>query len=53
MKDRHRIRTVSVLPENGIAIFAMSTYNTDYIFVRDVDFEKSVKVLRDTNYSII
>ncbi len=46
-------RISSVLAENGIAIFAMSTYNTDYIFVKEADFEKSLKVLRDTNYSII
>jgi len=33
------------LSEAGIGIFAISTYDTDYILVKDKDLEKTVKVL--------
>ena len=46
-------RISTVLAENGIAIFALSTYNTDYIFVKEADFDKSAGVLRDNNYCVI
>ena len=29
-----------ILAENGIALFAVSTYNTDYILVKEYDFKK-------------
>ena len=33
------------LAEAGVSIFAMSTYNTDYILVREGDLEKAKQVL--------
>ena len=45
-------RISSVLAENRIGIFAVSTFNTDYIFVKKNDFDKSVKVLEDAGFSI-
>ena len=34
-------------------IFAVSTFNTDYILVKDVDFEKSLAVLLNAGYTVI
>ena len=40
------------LASNGIGIFAISTYITDYILTREENFEKSLKVLKDAGYEI-
>ena len=45
-------RISGILAENRIGIFAVSTFNTDYIFVKKNDFDKSVKVLEDAGFSI-
>ena len=45
-------RISSVLAENRIGIFAVSTFNTDYVFVKKSDLGKSVKVLEDAGFSI-
>ena len=36
-----------------IGIFAVSTFNTDYILVKDADFEKSLAVLLNAGYTEI
>lgn len=36
-----------------IGIFAVSTFNTDYILVKDADFEKSLAVLLNAGYTVI
>ena len=43
----------SVLAENNIGIFAVSTYNTDYIFVKEENFDKALTALADKGYEII
>jgi len=35
----------AALAENGISIFAVSTYNTDYIFVKEENFGKALEIL--------
>lgn len=42
----------SLLAENKIGIFAVSTYNTDYIFTKSENFEKAVSVLKNNGYLI-
>jgi hypothetical protein len=42
-----------VLAENDISIFAMSTYDTDYIMVKEKDSEGAVKALRENHYNVI
>lgn len=39
-----------VLAEQGISIFAVSTYNTDYIFVKEENFENALNSLRDAGF---
>lgn len=43
----------AVLAENAIGIFAVSTYNTDYILVKAKNFEKAEAVLSKAGYSVI
>ena len=37
----------SLLAENNIGIFAISTYNTDYILTKTTDFQCALRVLVD------
>jgi len=43
----------AILAENGIGIFAVSTYNTDYILVKRENFDKALEVLKRAGYSVI
>ena len=43
----------SVLAENKIGIFAVSTYNTDYVLVKEANFAKALEVLAEAGYEII
>ena len=42
----------NILAENGIGIFAVSTFNTDYIFVKKCNFDKTIKALEDAGFII-
>ena len=42
----------SVLAENKIGLFAVSTYNTDYILTKEEHFERALDVLRNAGYII-
>ena len=41
----------TLLANNGISIFAISTYNTDYILLKSESFEKAVTVLQEDGYT--
>lgn len=45
-------RISGILAENRIGIFAVSTFNTDYVFVKKNDFDKSIKALEDVGFII-
>ena len=40
-----------ILAEHKIGIFAVSTYNTDYILVKEENFEKAMKILASEGYT--
>ena len=42
-----------ILAEHKIGIFAVSTYNTDYILVKEENFERSLEVLIAEGYTVI
>ena len=42
----------SVLAENKIGLFAVSTFNTDYILTKEEHFERALDVLRNAGYII-
>ena len=43
----------TLLAENHIGIFAVSTYNTDYVFTKDDNFQKALNVLAKAGYEIV
>lgn len=42
-----------VLADEGIGIFAVSTFNTDYILVKEENLERALSVLSAAGYSIV
>lgn len=43
----------TILADNGISIFAISTYNTDYILTKEENFEKAISILKKRNYKVL
>lgn len=43
----------AILAEQGIGIFAVSTYNTDYILVKAENFEKAMAALEQAGYTVV
>ena len=43
----------TLLADNRIGIFAVSTYNTDYILVKKENFDQALDVLTRAGYSVI
>ena len=46
-------RLSSVLAEHKIGIFAVSTFNTDYILVKEENFERALEVLATEGYTVV
>lgn len=46
-------RLSTLLAENGIGIFAVSTFNTDYFFTKKENYEKALNVLAAAGCKII
>ena len=42
-----------ILAEKKIGIFAVSTYNTDYILVKEENFEKALLALEEEGYTVV
>lgn len=40
----------AILAENQIGIFVVSTYNTDYVFVKNENFENALSALKKSGY---
>jgi hypothetical protein len=36
-----------ILAEGGISVFAISTYDTDYVLVKDDEFERALMALKN------
>ena len=43
----------SLLAQNHIPLFALSTYNTDYIFTKNEHFDRAIGVLAEAGYRIV
>lgn len=41
-----------VLAETGISVFVVSTYETDYVLVRETDLDLATSALRHSNYVV-
>lgn len=46
-------RISALLAENGIGIFAVSTFNTDYILTKAENYERALAVLAGAGYVIL
>lgn len=46
-------RLSAILAENAIPIFAVSTYNTDYILIKREHYQKALDVLARRGYTIV
>lgn len=46
-------KLTAILAENGIGLFAVSTYNTDYVLVKKEDMERALTALGDRGYLIV
>ena len=42
-----------ILADHKIGIFAVSTYNTDYILVKEENFEHALEVLSSEGYTVV
>lgn len=43
----------SILAANKISIFAISTYDTDYILLKNDKVDEAVEILKANNYAIL
>ena len=43
----------TILAENQIGIFAVSTYNTDYILVKKENFSRALELLEVEGYTVV
>ena len=46
-------RISTLLAENQISLFALSTYNTDYILTKSEHFDKALALLADAGYTVV
>lgn len=46
-------KIAGILADNGIAIFAISTYNTDYVLIKKDNYQKAIETLSYAGYKII
>lgn len=46
-------RISSILAENKIGIFAISTFNTDYVLTKKENYEKALEILGNAGYRIV
>ena len=42
-----------ILADHKIGIFAISTFNTDYIMTKQENYERALKLLQDAGYKIV
>ncbi len=46
-------RLSGILAEHNIGIFAISTYNTDYILLKEENFDRALEVLASEGYTVV
>lgn len=46
-------KITTILAEHEIGIFAVSTYNTDYVLTKSEQYAKALKLLAEAGYTIV
>lgn len=45
-------KIASILADNAISIFAVSTYNTDYVLIKNENYQRGLEILKSEGYEI-
>ncbi len=46
-------KITTILANNEISIFAISTYNTDYVLIKKENYQRALNILKSSEYEII
>lgn len=46
-------KIADVLAKNSISIFAISTYNTDYVLIKKKSYQRALDILKHSGYVIV
>ena len=46
-------KIAEILAENSISMFAISTYNTDYVLIKKENYQKALDILEHSGYEIV
>ena len=46
-------KIAQILAKNSISIFAISTYNTDYVLIKKENYQKALDILKHSGYEIL
>lgn len=46
-------KLLTILAEHNIGIFAISTYNTDYILIKKESYEEALEILAQEGYDVL
>ena len=46
-------KITEILAKNRISIFAISTYNTDYVLIKKENYQKALHILKHSGYEIV
>ena len=46
-------KIATILAEHAISIFAVSTYNTDYVFIKGDNYQRGLEILQAAGYTIL
>ena len=46
-------RITSILADNDVSVFVVSTFNTDYVFVREENISLATQLLQSSGYDIV
>lgn len=51
-EEKSLVCPVKLVPDHGIGIFAISTFNTDYVLTKEEDFQRALDALHSAGYDI-
>ena len=46
-------KITGILAENNISVFAVSTYNTDYILLKEENYQNALEIFEQSGYEIV
>ena len=46
-------KIAEILAKNSISIFAISTYNTDYVLIKKENYQKALDILEYSGYEVV